>query len=359
MLLRIGVTRRTGELVVRSSDAVTEIRIAFVNGMIVGALSPRPADTLTRIALSGRMISPAMSRMLGKTEDIDRLAGMCNLTASQVWELKHRALIQRVGRSFAIDHGSYEVLERITIPTMLGIELDVRAATYHGIRHDLSQDRLTRTLRALGSRFVMRADETALARFGFAEDERRVVFALRSGTSLSELSAIYRDIDERMVESVFCALALCGLAEPTTQAPSFAPRSMRPRTAHEDPPLARIPRATSNHLEDPVVAQASKAVRPPELTTEEVKRLIRVGACLLERDVDHFTFLGLRFGATVEEVRDAYREFARYLRPERLAALGISDDRSTASIVFAQVVLAYTVLSDPARRHRYMTALSP
>lgn len=86
--------------------------------------------------------------------------------------------------------------------------------------------------------------------------------------------------------------------------------------------------------------------------------MIEVGTLLLERSVDHFSFLGLSFDASVEEVREAYLEFARYLRPEKLAELGITGTQAEeANAVFAQVTIAHTVLTDPARRRDYVARL--
>ena len=56
-------------------------------------------------------------------------------------------------------------------------------------------------------------------------------------------------------------------------------------------------------------------------------------------------------------MREAYLELARYLRPEKLAELGIADETDDARSVFAQVVIAFTVLTDPSRRADYLATL--
>ena len=109
---------------------------------------------------------------------------------------------------------------------------------------------------------------------------------------------------------------------------------------------------------NPFLEMAATRMRPDALSATEVLQLIAIGIQLLERGVDHFTFLGLPYAASVDMVREAYLEFARYLRPEKLAELGIDDDHHDAQTVFAQVVIAYTVLSDPRRRAQYLTTIA-
>jgi hypothetical protein len=410
-LATIGLGGHSGQLTLTDAN-LKQHRLAFANGVVVGASSPIAADSLARIALSLHLISAAQAKTLGRTEDIERFAVAANLGPAQIQQLKRRVIIQRAARTFAVDVGTYVVEERVTMPVMLGIEVDIRAAIYEGIRMNLSQQRLTKTMHGIGSRFVLRSDsDEELTHFGFTEVEQPVLAALRQGTSVPDLEATRRDIDPRMAEAVILSLALCDVLleitvtrvptprEPTiTRVPtpreptmSAVPRMIRqdptmpplpplpplpPRVPTRPPPLPRTPtrRSMSDRFLDaqetsvvpddrrrrtnPFLDMAATRMRPHALTVPEVRQLIAIGTDLLQRGVDHFTFLGLPYGAPADAVREAYLEFARYLRPEKLAELGIDDEDHDAHTVFAQVVIAFTVLSDPRRRAQYMAALA-
>lgn len=454
-LATIGLGGHSGQLVLTGDDK-RQFKIAFANGVVIGAGSPVPVDSLARIALSMKLLPAPIAKALGRVEDIEKFAAAASLGPTQIQALKRRVIVQRAARTFAVDAGKYVLEEKITFPVMLGIEVDIRAAIYEGIRMNLSEQRLTKTMHGIGSRFVLRSDQTEeLVRFGFGDLEEPVLAALREGTSLPELEATRRDIDPRMAEAVICALALCDAVteitvtrvptpreptisrvptprEPTMSAvpvlipqdatttrvptpreplpriharaategrvptPPDQQRRIVPRPASMPPPIPRAavrrpfadpfagapsqlgpdarraamdpgaPRV-SRTMTDPFLDAQQTTVRsderfdgrpthlrPATLSLTEVRQLITIGVQLLERGVDHFTFLGLPYGAPVEAVREAYIEFARYLRPERLAALGIADDDHDARSVFAQVVIAYTVLSDPRRRAEYL-----
>jgi hypothetical protein len=216
-----------------------------------------------------------------------------------------------------------------------------------------------------------------------------VIAALRSGTSLPEIEARQRELDPRMVEAVIYALAACGAVsasdparEPrVTQPPALAPDEMQecvPMRIGSDPSVARpaSKRAAAGPPRLPTVAATPIAlgrgtkrwtepflevlptvVRPNALTANEVRGLITAGSTMLGRSVDHFTMLGLPIGASVEAVRTAYVELARNLRVERLTELRIRDRELDARALLAQVTIAFTILTDPARRAEYIAGL--
>lgn len=365
-LAAIGLSGRSGQLTLHTTDHKVH-RIAFAHGVVVGATSPQAVDTVPRIALAARTISADQARLWRKTDDVDRLAAATALSAQQVQELKRRVIVQRAARTFSIDAGDYVVEDRITIPVLFGIEVDIRAAIYFGMRMNLSQQRLTRTRHKVGSRFMLRPEAIRdLPRYGFGADEQPVLEALRGGTSGPELEAVHRDLDPRMVEAVFCTLAVC---DAVTRADAIAPQEMsisRVPTPRE-PTISRVPtpreptttaptRAMTQA--DPFLEAQKTRQRPSALTYDEIDQVIAVGVELLDRGVDHFTFLGLPWGASIADVREAYLEFARYLRPEKLTEMGIDDDDTDARSVFAQVVIAFTVLTDPVRRAEYLQDLA-
>ena len=64
---------------------------------------------------------------------------------------------------------------------------------------------------------------------------------------------------------------------------------------------------------------------------------------------DYYEILGLRKGATAEELRKAYRELALRHHPDRVSA----DKKKQAEDTFKEISEAYGVLSDPKKRALY------
>jgi tetratricopeptide (TPR) repeat protein len=88
-----------------------------------------------------------------------------------------------------------------------------------------------------------------------------------------------------------------------------------------------------------------------------VKALIAQRLKLLDQGADHFQLLGVAPDVPSDALRKAYFALARQLHPDRLAALGISDDGKHAQRLFAQINAGFAILSDQARRARYVDVL--
>jgi len=125
------------------------------------------------------------------------------------------------------------------------------------------------------------------------------------------------------------------------------------RTATYDGPRAwarpEHPRTRTVSSSPPPVASAARLS-----VTREV---IASGVALLDANADHFALLGLPRDATTDAVRAAYVALASHLHPDKLPVLDPATMRA-AQRLFAQVNIAYGVLSDRARRTGYLAALA-
>jgi tetratricopeptide (TPR) repeat protein len=91
--------------------------------------------------------------------------------------------------------------------------------------------------------------------------------------------------------------------------------------------------------------------------SHQVKALIAQRLKLLDHGADHFQLLGVAHDVAADVLRKAYFALARQLHPDRLAALGISDDGKHAQRLFAQINTGFAILSDPGRRADYLSVL--
>jgi tetratricopeptide (TPR) repeat protein len=102
----------------------------------------------------------------------------------------------------------------------------------------------------------------------------------------------------------------------------------------------------------------SRAPVKPEQVAE-IRALIDAKGRLLHDDADHFALLGVDQNAPDPDIRKSYFALARQLHPDRLAALGITDDaHAIAHRVFAQINAAFAVLSNNKQRNDYMQILA-
>jgi curved DNA-binding protein CbpA len=66
-----------------------------------------------------------------------------------------------------------------------------------------------------------------------------------------------------------------------------------------------------------------------------------------------YAVLGLRVGATQDQIRHAYRDLVRRHHPDTRARHDPADPAAVSDDLLRQVFAAYAVLGDPARRARY------
>lgn len=98
----------------------------------------------------------------------------------------------------------------------------------------------------------------------------------------------------------------------------------------------------------------ARAGRPaPTSADEELRRALEV-VMPRARSTDLFERLGLRTGATRDQVKAAYFQLAKQLHPDRFASPAVADLAPQVKDLFAAVNEAYEVLSDDRRRGAYL-----
>jgi len=224
-LASIATRRLTGQLQLRGDDARL-YRIAFVDGVVVGASSPLAIDAIVRVALTSHLISSsqvaAVARRVAASpgrDEIDCVVESIGLAVEYASRLRRRAILQRAARTFAVDRGDYRLDLEITLPIVKGIEVDLRTILALGIRMNMSESRLLGDLRKLGSRFKL-APAAELSVYEFGGELAPVVEELRDGATIAEIDARHREIAPRVVQSMVYALVAGGACHVIDAAPS-------------------------------------------------------------------------------------------------------------------------------------------
>jgi hypothetical protein len=346
VLAELGRNGLAGQLTIRAAGKVHAL--AFAHGSIVGATSPMAVDSVARIAAGMQLpVLPMRDRGLARghvDRELETFVKATKLTPDLVKKLERRILIQRAARTFAIERGTYEISSRISIPVMLGVDVDVRAVVLAGALH-LDTARIVAGFSGGGARYSL--GDAPLEAFEFEDADRPIVDALRIGTSAPELEAKHRELDPKRVQAVFYALATCGAL--VKELPKIA------RGSVEMERLGGIPMLIRKDQSEPVFDARPTTLRPNVLGASDLVTLISTRSLT----ADHFALLGVPVGASVEQVRAAFVELSRNLRNERLVELRIKDPEYRARSLLARACIAYTVLTDPARRAEYIAGMKP
>ncbi len=386
------IAARRFDGVVAISSEGRQFRVGWRGGAVVAADSPLPADAITRVALTGQLISSSqvgdIMRIVAAEparSEVEIIAQVARLSPDQIARLRRRAVAVRAMRTFALPAG--EVILDDTPPPASDVAIDARAITYAGIKAHFAEARLLAELAAFGVAFRLRDDAVGdLGQYGFGDPERLVLAALREGPrSPHDFEQACPEVDPRLVRAVLYALASFGALEiagapvtgqlprlnPTTAPPRPSPTPAPPTRVHPTPAPERASSPTPaprTRTMPPLVLHrdaSSPNLRPPVATTgadgrpdaEAVRALIRERAAQLDAGADHFALLGVTVEATPAEVRDAYFALARQLHPDRLAATGIRDQAREAQRVFAQINAAFGVLSNARKRAEYVAVV--
>ncbi len=253
-----------------------QYRVAFEQGVVVGAYSPLANDAAVRLALTGNLITSSqvsdITRRIAAAplrDEVEVLAEACRLGPDHAQRLRRRLVAQRAARTFAIDAGEFVVEDQVSIAVVPGSELDVRTIVFLGARNNLSEDRLASELAQLGVWFKLKPEAVAdLPQYGFTEDEKPLLQLLVQGANLSDLEYANASLGARVVRAVTYSLAVCGACETsatagpaiqrapsTTAPPQSAPRAMHPTV----PPQTQLRGATPAPTTPPETKQHKTA----------------------------------------------------------------------------------------------------
>ena len=239
----LGLRGLSGQLTVTAADGKA-YRVAFHEGIVVGAESPLVSDAAVRLALTSNLITSSqvgdITRRMAAAPDrdeVDLISELARLHPDQAIRLRRRLVAQRAARTFSIDQGEFVVEDTITMALVPGGELDIRTVVFLGAKANLSEDRLNAELDQLGTWFQLKPEaHDDIPQFWFSEQERAVLPMLEEGAYIHELVSAHPDLGQRAVRAIVYSLASCGGCEigalprrpPTTPPPTRTPSPAQP-----------------------------------------------------------------------------------------------------------------------------------
>lgn len=363
-IFSLGANTFTGDLILTKSRR--EYRSSWENGQLVAAVSPSPADAPGRVALANGLVnSTSLGIIVEKTmsepnrDPLEIVTEIANLNPQQALTLKHRVLIRKAARIFALPGADFVVDNARTMRADPNLPpLDVRWLIYFGLRTHYSSSRLKTELAAVGNRGMSLPAQFVqmLPAFGFGELENLVLQRLQTYQySLSNIIYGCPEVDPTTTTCVVYALMACGYLAYGEDQVSRAPAEPTPAPAQQ--PKRVIPAKDRGHSK-PVGKVHSKssskdAKLPKDLTADEAatRKLINERLAVLESDPSHYKVLGVSDGASASVIRMGYFELAKKLHPDHLQALNI--DASEVQRLFAAINKAFKVLSNEKERAKY------
>jgi curved DNA-binding protein CbpA len=91
-----------------------------------------------------------------------------------------------------------------------------------------------------------------------------------------------------------------------------------------------------------------------DLSPERQKEIIDLEKA--QEGKDYFALLGLRPGASIEEVKQAFVEAALRHHPDRYGGMNLGSFRARIERIFRRILEAHSVLSQPEKREAYLRA---
>jgi Flp pilus assembly protein TadD len=364
-IFSLGANSFTGDLILTKTRR--EYRSSWESGQLVSAVSPSPADAPGRVALSNGLVnSTSLGIIVQKTIDepnrdpLEIVTEIANLNPQQALTLKHRVLVRKAARIFALPGAEFVVDNARTMRADPNLPpLDVRWLIYFGLRTHYSSSRLKAELASVGDRGMSLPAQFVqmLPAFGFGELENIILQRLQTHQySLANLVYGCPEVDPTTTTCVAYALMACGYLAYGENQVSRAPDQATPPPAQQ--PKRVIPTKDRGHSK-PVGTVHSRSSRddsgkpPIDLTVDEAatRKLIDERLAVLQSDASHYKVLGISDGATSSQIRMGYFELAKKLHPDHLQALGI--EASEVQRLFAAINKAFKVLSNDKERAKY------
>jgi cytochrome c-type biogenesis protein CcmH/NrfG len=375
-IFSLAANRFTGDLVLTKSRK--EYRSSWENGQVVAAVSPSPADSPGRVALSNGLVnSTSLGIIVEKLQaepnrdPIEIVAEIANLNPQQAITLKYRVLARTAARIFALPGADFVVDNARTMRADPNIPpLDVRWLIYFGLRTHYSLSRLKKELAAVGERGVSLPQQSLqmLPAFGFTEVETPILQRMQTQElSITNLIAATPEVDAATVTCVVYALMASGyLAYGHPQTPKTPPPPDKPKQPKRQPrPQTaagkRRPSTAASAAASPGTVQGTGFVQPKAPSSADAvatQQLIEERLKLLAADAGHFKLLGLKDTAAPAEIRSGYFDLARKLHPDHLQAIGVTGIDEKVQELFAAINKAFAVLGNPKELHRYREVMA-
>ncbi|MBK9072124.1 MAG: DnaJ domain-containing protein [Myxococcales bacterium] len=388
LLWRLASKAFSGEIAI--NVAGKDVRLALHQGLLVGGESPYAADGALRLAAQSQVVSAAQvaslaGKVTGTRAEADAVGRLAGLSMQDTARLRRRAIAQAAARTFQVEQGALQVDDRTSIDTAESLALDIRTIIMVGARQHFTQERARVEVARFGDVFVLPvSDDTALGPFALSPVEQLVVEALAREATFDQICRRCPQTDPTLVGAVMYALLCGGLLNVTQGAPTHRQRTAslgNQSSGHSG--VRPVPSATPYSGVHPVprAGTQSGVHRVPSVTDQgrlygggrrmpsqsggpdqtsnaaAAEILINEKMAIVERGGDHYELLGLDRAAQDAAIAKAYFALARQLHPDKIAALGIDDETRAAEKVFAQINLAFAVLSDKAKRVEYHEVL--
>ncbi|MBA3394981.1 MAG: hypothetical protein H0T89_20210 [Deltaproteobacteria bacterium] len=259
----VGQRKLSGQLDLRADDGKT-YAIAFTDGVVVAATSPLASDSIARIALTSHLVSSSqigeITRRLAaapERDEVEVLAETTRLGVEHVAILRRKLTIARAARTFSVDRGEFEIVDEVGIPVRPDCSVPLGAVMFHGVRMNLSEQRLAEDLLELGTSYRLREiSDDDLDGFQFGTDSGLIIDELREGTTLAALEANHRDVEPRTMKAMVYALVTCGACEAVGGKPVDRAAAHPP-----PPPLSRTITPTSRTVTEATLVSRTSTVR--------------------------------------------------------------------------------------------------
>lgn len=212
----LGLSGLTGRVRVQSGPHAYEI--GFARGSVVETTSSQTIDSPLRVAVTQRLIKPAMVVNIAKRlavggpgqDEVAVIAEVANLSEDHATRLRRRVLAHISARTFALEQGEFVVTDEK--PAAAQVALDIRPIVYLGALMNMSEQRIMDDLHRLGTHFQLKVEALdELPHYGFTDAERGIAYTLVGGATLAALQATHRDLEPKTLLAVVYTL-VSGLA---------------------------------------------------------------------------------------------------------------------------------------------------